>query len=492
MQPAPDRGSGRFSDLYAVFRSPRTTAAIIAVLLALYFIGLIVPQKALFKGGADYEAWRTQHPVLSRSVELLQLNEIYVSPVTIFFLGLFFANLVTVLIHRVPLIFRRAYLVRGDREGPDAELLKKRPRAWTISVAQGGADILPEVRRFFKKRFWTFIDTKAERTLIAVRNRYSPFGFLLFHVSFLLCLVGGLFVMYTRFSGELVLTQGQDFNADIRQFSRITKDAKIFKALPPVGLRVESVKPLYEKDAGADKDVSTDLDIRLKVKYWDDIRDEMVKINQPVTRGPVSVLAIDIGVSPLFVVKTAGGATLDGGYVSLNILKGQEDSFQFEGMPYTFGVRFYPDHFVKDGQDASRSENLNNPVVRIRIKSGEKTVRDGLLRPGHPMTFDSLTLSFEDVRYWVKFRLIREYGNVPLFIGYLFGALGLIMRLVFYQKTLHIAVEQQGAGARIWIDGWSEYYQHSFGEDMTNMMEFLRAALEGTFGSAVMERGGRS
>lgn len=481
-------GTSRWEGLYTRFRNAKTTASIIAVLLSLYLVGLLIPQKALFTG-AEYEAWRTQYPSLSRVVEVLQLNEIYLSPITVFFLALFFVNLVAVIVHRAPLILQRIYLGPRSPRSIDLDLLKRRPRVWTITVPKGGPDLVQEVRRFFKRRFWSFLDTPSPRSLLAVRNRYSPVGFLLFHLSFLLCLVGGLFVMYTRFSGELVLTEGQEFNADMKQFHKITRDPKIFKALPPLAIQVERVQPKYEKDASG-KDVGTDLDILLKVKYWDDTRDETAKINEPIKRGPVSILAHDIGVSPLLVVRTSDGKTVDGGYVSLKVLNDNEDSFQFEGLPFTFFIRFYPDHLIEKGRDSSRSQYLRNPVIHARIQDGDTVLHEDNLPLGRTFAFRSLSLSFEDVRYWVNFRIIREYGNVPLFVGFLCGAIGLIMRLVFYQKTLHVAVEYLEQHNRLWIEGWSEYYQHSFHEDMTAMMADLRTALEGAFGSAVAAGGG--
>ena len=297
--------------------------------------------------------------------------------------------------------------------------------------------------------------------------------------------------MYTRFTGELVLTEGQEFHADMNQFHRITRDPKIFKALPPVSLQVERVLPKYEKDPATGKEVGTDLDVQLKVKYWDDIREEVAKVNEPIRRGPLTILAHAIGVSPLLVARTADGRTVDGGYISLKVLNDQEDSFQFDGLPYTFYVRFYPDHVLKDGRDSSQSQYLRNPVIHVRIQEGESNRYEGTLLLGQAAAFGSLSLSFEDIRYWVNFKVIREYGNVPLFIGYLFGAIGLIMRLVFFQRTLQIALEDQGQTRRIWIAGRSEYYQHSFEEDLANMVTDLSAALERTFGSAAREQGGK-
>ena len=466
---------------YRHFKSARMTAIIIGALVAIFLTGLIIPQKTLYPTRADYDAWKKSSPVLSRGIEFFRLNEISISPVTLFFLSLFLVNLVVVIGGRVPRVLRRAYLVRSDLPAFDPEMLKKRRTPWLASAQGGSAEVVPELKRFLRKRLWSFKRMPSAHSFLVIKNRFSPIGFLLFHVSFLLCLAGGLLVMYTRFSGNLVLTEGQAFDGDIKQFRRINRAPAIFKALPPVGIDLESVQPHYEKD------VATDLEVRMKVKYWQAVDDVVVKINEPVTRGPVSILATAIGVSPLFTLRAPGGKLLDGGYVSLNVLSGAEDSFQFEGKPYTFFVRFYPDYAMQNGRAYSRSKNIDNPVFHVRIEQEKKNVYEGDLRPGERAPFNSLNLALEDIRYWADFLIIREYGNVPLLLGVLFGAIGLVMRLIFYQKTLHLVVEDSGQGCLIWINGWSEYYQHSFAEELATMQAELKIVLERKFGSIAPE-----
>jgi len=200
-----------------------------------------------------------------------------------------------------------------------------------------------------------------------------------------------------------------------------------------------------------------------------------VRVNQPVERGALSILAQNIGVSPLMVLKDAAGSEIAGSFFSLNVLRGDEDSFSFPEVPYSFFVRFYPDFAEDKGEYISRSKALNNPVMHVIVKKGEQKVREGLLSIRQSMAFDGLSISFEDVRYWVEFYVVREYGSYTLSAGFLIGVVGLIMRLLFYQKSLRIFVEEQTGGARVYIDGKSEYYPYSFRDELDVVAEELRA-----------------
>lgn len=461
---------------------------IISALLCLFLLGLIIPQKVLYRSKAQFDQWRATYPVISGVIERLQLNTIYVAPVTVFFLGLFFINLVVVMGHRVPIVLRRAYLINRDSAMAGIDKVKDDPQAMTIMIrdevgstlrrgdptrADGEEMLAGKAASYFRKRFWSVISQEGALSFIAVRNRFSPLGFLLFHVSFLLCLVGGLLVMYTRFSGTLVLTEGQEFNADITQFRQIKNDPKIFRALPELGITLLKVLPSYEGS------VSTDLNVLMKVKYFSETFDTVARVNQPVKRGAVSILPSKIGISPLFVIRKKGGEELGGAYYSLNVPMGEEDSFEFPDLPYKVYVRFFPDFFEQDNKPMTRSFELKNPVFRLRVEREGKTLYDDYRSPGQWAAFDGLELSCRELRQWVEFLIVREYGNIPLFAGFIAGAAGLIMRLVFFQKTVRVHIEKFEGIYTFFLAGRSEYFQHIFKEELEQLVAGLSRELNG-------------
>ena len=461
--------AGALRRFYRFFRSAKMTVIIITALLLLFFSGLIIPQKIFFQSKVQYDAWKAGNPILSWIIEALRLNEVYVAPITIFFMSLFFLNLIVVISQRVPLILKKAYIIRKNVPLVDIEAVKNDPNVKTFIIPEDNTKDLPsKIKSFFKKRLWSVINAESGNAFIAVKNRYSPIGFLFFHLSFLLCLLGGLLVMYTRFSGELVLTEGQEFYADIEAFRKITREPKIFKALPPVGIILEKVTPKY------DRDTPTDLTVQIKVNYNNDVRDEAVRINEPVTRGAMSIMAQNIGVSPLFVLRADDGKEIAGGYFSLNVFDGEEDSFEFENMPYKFLIRFYPDYVKENNKEYTLSKYIKNPFIHLTILKEGLVVYEDTIGKGHGAKFDSMSLSFEDIHYWVNFVMIREYGNIPLFIGFGAGLIGLIMRLILYQKTLRVYVENGIQGNGVYILGQSGYYRYSFMEEVDRLVQSLK------------------
>jgi cytochrome c biogenesis protein ResB len=453
-----------------LFKSVRFSAVVIALLILIYFLGLVLPQKWMFLSEAHYVQWKDKN-ILNTLIDFVGFTNIYVSPVTITLLALFFLNLLVVTLNRVPVMMRRAYLTK-EKPVFDVEDIKKKNHA-LISAEIEKRECLNRTINFFRKKRWSIISGSKENTFLAIKNRLSPIGFLLFHFSFILCLVGGLLITYTRFSGEMALTEGQEFKGDMSQFHRILNDAKILKELPPLLLRLDKVRPYYEDN------VPTELIVYLDIGYKDELRNEVVKVNEPVNRGAITIISQSVGVSPLFIIKGAEGQELDGAYVSLNVLHGKEDSFRFDTFEgFKFNVRFYPDYIVEDGVEKTRSIELKNPAMHLTIEKKGKKISEGTIRQGEYIRMGPDTeIGFREIRYWTKFLIVREYGKMPLIAGFLFASIGLIMRLVFYQRRIRVAFEYSDHNPVIYMDGRSEYFMHSFKDEMreteTELEEFL-------------------
>lgn len=463
---------------YKFFRRPKTTVFIITVLLALFLAGLVIPQKVLYRSKAQFEQWNADHPILSTVINGLSLNEIYVAPVTIFFLGLFFVNLLIVLVHRIPIVLRRAYLI--DRRSAAAGMEKLKDDPQSISIVIDGATpakeemIAKTAASFFRRRFWSVFTSEETHSFVAVRNRFSPVGFLLFHISFLFCLAGGLLIMYTRFSGNLLLAEGEEFYSDITQFRLIKREPKIFHALPELGIKMLKVFPSYEGKVG------TGLNVSMKIKYFSETIDAVAKVNQPFRKGAISILPENVGISPLFILRGRGREDVQGGYFSLKVLKGEEDSFEFPGLPYTIYVKFYPDFAEEGGKPMTKSFEIKNPVFHLRVEEKGRVLYNALRKPGEWAAFDTLELSCREIRYWADLLVVREYGNTPLFAGFIIGTIGLIMRLVFFQKTIRVHIKRVGSTCTLYIGGRSEYLQQTFREEMERLVADLTGALKGS------------
>ena len=89
-----------------------------------------------------------------------------------------------------------------------------------------------------------------------------------------------------------------------------------------------------------------------------------------------------------------------------------------------------------------------------------------MVRPGQVVEFGNFKLKISDIKYWVEFLIVREYGKYPLTVGFIFAAVGLVMRLIFYQKRILLVHEPLEDGQVVYIDGKSEYFPHSFEQEV--------------------------
>ena len=130
---------------------------------------------------------------------------------------------------------------------------------------------------------------------------------------------------------------------------------------------------------------------------------------------------------------------------------------------------------VENGKEGSKSLNILNPAYHITVKQGETVVAEATIKKGQGMIFGPLLLEFRHLRHWINFQVVREMGAGPLVLGFALAVIGLTMRLIFYRKEIRIF---QQAGS-VWLDGTSEYYQHSFAQEMDGFAEALQQHIRG-------------
>ena len=137
-----------------LFKGVKLTAVVISLLIAIYFLGLVLPQKWMFDSRDLYELWKAKS-VINELLDFIGFTAIYLSPVTILLLAIFFINLLVVTLNRVPVIIRRAYL-QGDMPSFSASLLKSNKDVKVITSKKDINELSGELRGFFKKKRWFF------------------------------------------------------------------------------------------------------------------------------------------------------------------------------------------------------------------------------------------------------------------------------------------------------------------------------------------------
>jgi cytochrome c biogenesis protein ResB len=485
---------------YIFLRSAKVTIFSIAAVTLLYLSGLLITQKILFKDPQEYQAWGAKNPLLFKLLEFIQFTDIYSSPLTLFFLGLFFLNLLLVFIYRIPLTIDKCRVDPDSGGGvlpyAPSMLNSKDIPSPLRGEGQGGGDTLPfipspqgrginerlllgtgipseeaenKIKAAFKKTGFRAV-TGEQGVFRAVKNRFSPLGFLFFHASFFFCLLGGLMLFYTRFSGLAVLAEDQTFYNQAEQYYKIERFPKMARRATSLSFHLLKIIP---ESQGF---VSTGLKVQLTLLGPGKPYNKVVEINKPLKVGDDTVVVKNIGVAPLFLVRDFNGREIERGYVYLNVIKGQEDTFSLSDKRYVMHTRFYPDFIMQDGREATKGYELNNPVFSLVVDKEGQRVWEGRLGPGETADFFPFTLSFSDIKYWVEFQVVNERGDYVIFFGFLLGAVGLILRFVFYRREIWGQLKTEEGQLVLYLDGQSTFFPGQFGEELKKVGEKIKEA----------------
>lgn len=459
----------KLKSFYRWFKKPRTTVYILITLVILYGLGLVIPQIVFFDSRLEYDAWLDSTPYLYHFIDYIGFTDIYLSPVTLFFVSLFFINLLAVTIDRIPILLKRAYI--GEEAFPrfSSDELRRSDGVRQITV-KGKEALQGPVDEYFKKKGWFTLFSQDGSRLVAVKNRLTVFGFLLFHLSFFFILAGALLFFYSRFSGYVVLTEGETFTGNLGQFKKIIRKPQLEPDFSSFIFTLEKVKMSYQGDKRAD------LDMTLNLSSGDRNEKAVIGINKPLKKGVFAVLSNNAGVSPLFILyDNEKEVELDGAWVSLNVLEGREDRFFFGQTPdLVYETWFFPDYVVEGGMETSKSHEIRNPAFHIIVRKDIVRLAEKTIRPGQSISFGKYRLTFADLRLWGELMIIRERGPLPLVAGFILAITGLIMRLIFYRREVKLVIE----GDSLLVLGKSDLHPYSFEEEMDRMAEELVSLLE--------------
>lgn len=445
-----------------VFKSLRFTIVILICLTVLFLLGVVVPQKDLL--GRDlYLNWKDSNPLLVSFLEFLDLTDIYTSPLTLLLWGLFFLNLLTVIFKRIPSIWKRY----AEEFIPRNIQSLERSKNYEVIHGQG----MDSVKDALTKKGYAFLSR--ENAFWGVKNRISPLATVLFHLSFLLLLVGGVMTFYTEFRAESPVAEGETFTGQYRW----VRPPKI-GTIPTTTFTVEEIKPLYYQEI---------IPMKLDIVIRSDRGKEVIGINSPLKRGALSFIVKDIDIAPLFIIRDMQGKEVDGAYVKLKGLSNRLDSFTMQG--YKFMTFFYSDYAHETTEEkeeignlpqvlqqspmtggAPQSREIVDPAFYIEIYEEGLLINSGTVKPGEFIEFNDYRLEFAEWGYWVMFYVAKEHGLGILYMGFVFMIAALIVRFVFYRRDIRGIVKN----GSVHIAGRGEFFPALFEDEFKGMVSSLQ------------------
>ncbi len=425
--------------------SGRLAVMLLPVVITVMAIYLFIPQVGQ-SDPAWVERWVEQKGLVGQLFHRLWLTNLRHS--WLFFYtpyGLLFVNLVFCMIKRFPVLIRQSRFPKGVPRVP----------ATSFTLAQEPPVVGDIVRLLSRKGYRSL---GGDSCLYGLRGRFSLVGSWIFHVSFLILMVSGFFLMTSpeNFRGKLALGEGEPF--DLHATSFLSAEVRPSPDLPPLQFWIETIEF-----------VTDDVDLHRfeSTLVSPEGTRATVGINRPYRSPPYQVLAEGFGYMPGWIIKDMRGRVVSSGWVKLVPFPLEVEDLFSLGVRVGGLVRvtFYPDYEEIDGEERNRSYEALNPKFKTRIEIDGISVFEGLLEPGQEVSIDNGRLHFfflPEIRKYTILDIIEEedYGTPFACFG------GMILGLVFRYARIRKEIWVQISENSVQIAGRSEILPALFQEEL--------------------------
>lgn len=258
--------------------------------------------------------------------------------------------------------------------------------------------------------------------LLAVRNRFAPLGTILLHGALFFLATGLLLTLFSRYEAKFYAARGEKLDVQQDTFYRTSAPVPLTTGFSPMSFDAQDVRAIFWRDELLFTHLEADISV--------DGRVSRATINSPVFLSPATSIRVSSFGYALAYMLVAGGEPLEEAAVKLQIFPpGQRDFFTSRHFPHKFYVQFFPDWMEEDGQNISRSMNLNNPRVVVSIYRQKVFLGESILQFGEPATFEGISLAFLQAIPMAEFTMTRDLGLPWTVVSFLLILAGLMIRL---------------------------------------------------------------
>ncbi len=239
-----------------------------------------------------------------------------------------------------------------------------------------------------------------------------------------LLIVSGLWLSYlTRFSGEVVLTEGQTFYSGHNDFIPETLYRGRFATIPDIALKLDKVIPSLSSDGQKIKSLKGKFEL---IGEENKSPEEFIITDGLPRLIDGSLFRIkDFGYSPRFTLKSKDGEILDSSFMYMKLFPpGSEDYFRLLS-PLTYYVRYYPES----------NDGGTEPLLGLRIVRNKDIVFDENVKLAEDAVFENSRISFDEVRHWSKLRITHDRGAVLYMPGLILAVLYTTIVLINTRKN---------------------------------------------------------
>ena len=466
----------RFLRLFWVQLTSMRTALLLLFALAVVAIpGSLLPQRPV--APIRVSDWKAANPAVADLYEKLGLFDVYHSPWFAAVYLLLMISLIGCIVPRIG-VYARALRTPPPRTpkhlGRLPAAASGRSTLTTEAVLAAGEEVLR------RKRFRVRRDGDA---VAAERGYLRELGNILFHLSFVVMLVGLGWNSLWGYKGEVITVEGQAFSNNLTQYDDFTAGAAFKPAdLAPFTVWIDRFTAKFETGE-VQRGAARVFEAAVRIAHGDGATESAtIEVNHPLVVDGTQVHLIGHGYAPMVTVTDPQGNTAfsgpvvflpqDGNFTSLGVIKAPDarpNYLGFEGFflptavvdeqgPHSvFPDALAPELFVNVWTGPPREETGRPESVYSLAKDGleqMKTPDDKVvtfrIAPGQVIDLpDGSSLSFDDWRRWTKLQVSNEPGLWLVIGAVLLSVLGMMLSMYIRPRRLWLRVTDAGDGLRV-------------------------------------------
>ena len=319
-------------------------------------------------------------------------------------------------------------------------------------------------------------------------------GNLLFHLSLILILVGVSVGSLFGMRGSAIITTGERFinlatSYDSIDYGKLTDET----SLNTYSIRLNRFVGEYDPITNIPLDYSAYV---TTIDEQGNQRDQVIKVNSPLTFGTSRVYLQANGYSPFVTVRDeVGNVTFQGAVPflpqdtnlrSIGSIKVPEASPQigfvssfvptYERDPQMGAVSVYPLLLepkllfsIWEG-DLGLDTGIPQSIYKIDTTSMTRIALDSLA-PGESYSFNGGSITFEKVEPWINLQIVRDPGKSYSLIGGILALLGLLASLFGRRRRIWIKVDASG---RVEVAGLAKTNAAALEEEMLRFVSAIK------------------
>jgi cytochrome c biogenesis protein len=454
------------------FRSMRTALVLLLALATAAIFGSLFPQKNI--SPQRVQQYANDHPGLAQLLDRLGMFDVFGAP---WFMAIYLALLTALVACLVPRITTYLRLLRARPHAPRPWLDRYRNYAAFDTGASPEQAVALARRTLRRRRFRLAAHGAGE--LSAEKGYLREAASLLFHISFLVLLLGLAYGKGFGYRGQATIIEGDTW-ADARINYDAFTPGRYFgiEDLPPFSLRLDDFTNTFYDNLTpkeyASRLVALDADGR-------QVQAQKVTVNRPMTVDGVRVFQSDYGYAPVVRVRAPSGEVLQDGPVLSSRDPGSEVSTGAVRLPSLrpqvgLQVTFFTGLRVVTGpggeQQIINDPRLVNPVLVVVPFSGDLKASQahsvfsldysGLGPPGKPLILpvgksgrfpDGIVVEFPSLRQYTILTLARDPGVPVVAVAAGLILIGLIPSLYVTRRRVWLRATPAGNGARVELAG---------------------------------------